>query len=103
MKFIRRMDEMEMDISLKSMRWSYLFTLLVLAAWAGYSCFTGGNWQLPLYTIIGQNLINFGATLFYRRQMDDEGWKHDVRCMLMILAVILLAGLAIPLFLIATR
>lgn len=98
--FIRKMDEMEQEIALKSIRWSYMFTILALAVWLIYANLTGGNWQLPLYIIVGQNLINFAATQLYRRRVGDEAWKQSVRFMVITIIVLLLIGMAGAFFLV---
>lgn len=97
------MDEMEKDIALKSMRWGYAFTLLVLGIWMIAANITGGAWQLPFYIICGQNIVCFFARQLYRKQVDDEGWKKDVSRFVIALVIILAAGLFIPLFLLGLK
>ena len=71
------MDEMEMTIQLKSLRWAWLYTMLFLLIWFGYECFrvktpeTSVNF-LPLILLSSQNIIVYISKTIYNKKMGDD-------------------------------
>ncbi len=53
----RRMDEMEMEISLKSLRWSSLYSGCALAALTTYEIITTGEIGWAWFILITQYLV----------------------------------------------
>ncbi|WP_303871094.1 hypothetical protein [Acetobacterium wieringae] len=103
MKKTSDMDEMEKCIALKSMRWGYAFTLVVLGIWMIIANITGGAWQVPFYIVCGQNIVCFFSRQFYRRQVEDDGWKKDIRRFSIVFVILLAVGLFISLFLLGLK
>jgi len=72
-----KMDEMEMTIQLKSLRWAWLYTILFLFVWFCYECFrlktpeTPINF-LPLILLTSQNIIRYIAKAIYDKKMSDD-------------------------------
>jgi len=72
-----KMDEMEMTIQLKSLRWAWLYTMLFLFVWFCYEGFrlktpeTPINF-LPLILLTSQNIIHYIAKAIYVKTMSDD-------------------------------
>jgi len=72
-----KMDEMEMTIQLKSLRWAWLYTILFLFVWFCYESFrlktpeTPMN-LLPLILLTSQNIIRYIAKAIYDKKMSDD-------------------------------
>ena len=65
----RPMDEMEMEISLKSLRWSSLFSGCTLFALAVYEKVTTGEIGWAFFILITQYLVFWVAHLVLTRKM----------------------------------
>jgi hypothetical protein len=91
------MDEMEKVIALKSMRFGFAFTSIALGMWIFIGIITGGAWQLPCYILCGQNVACFISRQLYRKQVDDDGWKKDLKTFIAIFTGILLIAFLVPL------
>ncbi|HHX59002.1 MAG TPA: hypothetical protein GX706_04550 [Candidatus Moranbacteria bacterium] len=65
----RRMDEMEMEISLKSLRWSSLFSGCALFALSVYEKVTTGELGWAFLIFILQYLVFWGAHHVLTRKM----------------------------------
>lgn len=67
---IKKADEMEMAISLKSMRLSWVFAVLALCAWCIAGFIIDGELPIiPFMILCIQNIIFFSAKLFFTRQL----------------------------------
>lgn len=77
---MRKMDEMEMKISLESLRWAWLFTVVALFAWGISSFVRTGAVTLPLYLLIAQNAVYFASMQILKWRMGDEGGKSALLC-----------------------
>lgn len=95
---INRMDEMEKDIALKSIRCGFTFTTITLAIWMISGILTDGAWQLPCYILCAQNIVCFVSKQLYRKQVDDAGWKKDTVTFITVFMIVLLAAIIIPFF-----
>ena len=70
----RRQDEMEMEITLKSLRWAYIYSIRALAIWAFYELITMGvGW--PFIILVSQNLVFIITRLIYTIKM--SGGKNE--------------------------
>ena len=87
---MRKMDEMELAISLRAIRWAYLFTVLALFGWGLWDSIQQGVMTLPLYLVILQNLVYFIALqIFKMRAGDQQGKTSLIACGIMTLVLLL--------------
>ena len=75
---MRKMDEMEMSINLKALRWSYLFTVIALFLWTVYDFIKTHTLTLAFFLLISQNLIYFYASQIYKWKMGDKEGKTSI-------------------------
>lgn len=74
----RKMDEMEMAIQLKSLRWANGYTILFLFIWFCYESFrvktpgTPVNF-IPLLLLVSQNIVLYIAKAIYDKKMSGDG------------------------------
>mgnify|MGYP000956183729 CR=1 FL=1 len=54
---MRKMDEMEMSISLKAIKWAWAYTVLFLAIWVIYDYIQTRTFGLEFFLLITQNII----------------------------------------------
>jgi uncharacterized membrane protein YhdT len=54
---MRKMDEMELSISIKAIKWAWTYTVIFLAVWVIYDCIKEEAFGLPFFLLISQNLI----------------------------------------------
>lgn len=59
MEMIRRMDEMEMSINLKSVRITWVYGLSFLLVWSAYNVIRTGNLGLPFILLASQLVIYY--------------------------------------------
>ncbi|WP_315167631.1 hypothetical protein [Metaclostridioides mangenotii] len=64
----KKMDELEMQISLKSIKIAWFYTIMFLFIWTCYDYFTEGEWGLPFFIFITQNLVLLGSQYFLKRK-----------------------------------
>ena len=57
---MKKMDEMEMSISLKAMKGAYAYTILFLISWFIYDYIQTRTFGLAFYLLITQNLVLMG-------------------------------------------
>lgn len=61
MKGIRKMDEMELQITLRASRAAWFFLVLALVVWSVWEAFHGGDTTLPAFLLGAQVMILPGA------------------------------------------
>lgn len=67
---MRKMDEMEMAISLKSVKWAWGYTVLFLLIWIIYDYVKVGSFNsLAFILLISQNLIKMGIEQYLKWKM----------------------------------
>lgn len=69
----RRMDEMEMEISLKSLRWSSLYSGCALAALTIYEKISSGKIGWAWFILVTQYLVFWIAHFILTRRMSGGG------------------------------
>lgn len=69
---MRKMDEMEMSISLKATRWSWGYTVVFLAIWVIYDFTQTRTLGLPFILFITQNLVFFASQLFLEWKLGKD-------------------------------
>ncbi|MEN6350630.1 MAG: hypothetical protein ABFD08_14690 [Syntrophomonas sp.] len=66
---LRKMDEMEMYITLKSIKIAWVYTIIYLLAWTIYDFVTTAGIGLPFNLLVTQNLIFWAAQMVYQHKM----------------------------------
>ena len=69
---MRKMDEMEMSISLKSMKGAYAYTILFLAIWVIYDYIQTRKLGLGFLLLISQNLVLTGMQFFLKWKLGKD-------------------------------
>jgi len=70
---MRKMDEMEMAISLKSVKWAWGYTVLFLLIWIIYDYIKVGSFNsLAFILLISQNLIKIGIEQYLKWKMGKD-------------------------------
>ncbi len=72
MILMRKMDEMEMSISLKSVRWAWFYTVMFLFIWVMFDWIQNRNTGLPFFLLITQNLVLLGSQTFLKWKMSKN-------------------------------
>ncbi|HEY8805043.1 MAG TPA: hypothetical protein VIM42_08085 [Clostridium sp.] len=63
---MRKMDEMELSISLKAIKWAWAYTLLFLAIWVIYDYIQTRSFGLAFFLLITQNLVLMAIQSFLK-------------------------------------
>lgn len=63
---MKKQDEMEMYITLKSVRIAWAYTILFLLVWSVYGAIQTGRLGLPFFLMISQNTVFLCTQLFFR-------------------------------------
>lgn len=96
---MRKMDEMELAISLRAIRWAYLFTVLALFAWGIRDFICQGNVTMPIYLLIFQNLVYFFSTNISKIKVgDEEGKKTFIAFPILLVVFLIVFGVLLLLF-----
>lgn len=96
---MRKMDEMELAISVRAIRWAYLFTVLALLAWGIRDFICQGKVTMPIYLLIFQNLVYFFATNISKIKVgDEEGKKSVIGYVLLTVVFLIVFGALLLLF-----
>lgn len=69
---MKKMDEMEMSISLKSIKNAWFYTVLFLFVWSMYELIKHRKTGLPHFLLITQNLVWLGTTVFLKWKMNKN-------------------------------
>ncbi|OFI06689.1 hypothetical protein CLOACE_08440 [Clostridium acetireducens DSM 10703] len=70
---MRKMDEMEMAISLKSIKWAWFYTVLFLFIWTIYDYTKVGSFNsFAFFLLISQNLIKMGIEQYLKWKMSKD-------------------------------
>ena len=104
---MKKMDEMDRDIQLRSEEWGYKTALLGLCAWTGFNIYqalvVGGKLEmLPcLILILSVSVQGFAQTAIKRNMIDgDEDFKEPNKLVqgIFLIIVILIVVLAIGIY-----
>lgn len=68
MAHLKKMDEMEMQISLKSTQMSWFYTVIFLFIWSVYDYATKSQNGLPFFLLITENIIFLGTQFILKRK-----------------------------------
>jgi hypothetical protein len=68
---MRKMDEMEMAISLKAVRLAWFYTVVFLFIWVMYDFIKVGSFNKnpAFFLLITQNIVLFSSQLYLKRKM----------------------------------
>jgi hypothetical protein len=70
---MRKMDEMELSISLRAMKWAWFYTVLFLFIWTIYDYIKLGNFNSPaFFLLITQNLIYLAISQFLKWKLSKN-------------------------------
>lgn len=71
---MRKMDEMEMAISLKAVRLAWFYTVIFLFIWVTYDFIKAGSFigNPAFFLLITQNLILLSYQLYLKRKMSKN-------------------------------
>lgn len=71
---MKKMDEMEMYISLKSIRWAWFYTVIFLFIWTAYDFIQVGSFsESPaFFLLITQNLILMFRQQYLKRKLGKD-------------------------------
>lgn len=70
---MRKMDEMELSISLRAMKWAWLYTVLFLFIWTVYDYIKHGDFNSPaFFLLITQNLIYLAISQFLKWKLSKN-------------------------------
>lgn len=74
---MKRADEMETYINLRSTRLAWAYSLVFLVIWMWYEHLKGHHWEMPLILISSQLIIFWASQLFLKRRMAGKDEKQD--------------------------
>jgi len=69
---MKKADEMEMYITLKSVKIAWLFTGIYLLIWSIYDTIKTSQLGLPIILLISQNLVFYSCLLFFRYRVSGK-------------------------------
>ena len=67
-----KMDEMEMSISLKAIKWAWGYTILFLAIWVIYDYIQTRTLGFEFLLLISQNLVLMGFQMFSKWKLGKD-------------------------------
>ena len=69
---MRKMDEMEMSISLKAIKCAWAYTVLFLAIWVMYDFIKTGTLGFEFLLLISQNMVLMGFQMFSKWKLEKD-------------------------------
>lgn len=69
---MRKMDEMEISISSKAIKWAWAYTILFLAIWVIYDYIQTRTFGLAFFLLITQNLVLIAIQYFLKRKLEKD-------------------------------
>jgi uncharacterized membrane protein YhdT len=69
---MKKMDEMELTINLKAIKWSWAYTILFLAIWVFYEYFQTKTLGLAFILLMSQNAVLFGSQIFLKWKIEKD-------------------------------
>ena len=93
----RKMDEMELQISLRSCRAAWVFLVIALFLWEAWELIRGGDTNLPAFLLGAQMVIFCLAQWIGRVRAGDSRVKREVVIWLVLTAALVLFGVLLAL------
>lgn len=70
---MRKMDEMEMAISLKAIKWAWFYTVVFLFIWLLYDQIVSGSFNSMVFILlISQNILRMGIDMYLKSKMNKD-------------------------------
>lgn len=89
---MRKMDEMEWEINMKGIKWSYLFLVVSLFIWGAYTFIKTQEMSLPLILVTLQFLVYFFVTTIAKSNVDDDSGKKQMFISFGVVLLLLIFG-----------
>ena len=90
---MRKMDEMELNINQKGIKWSWAFLVFSLIIWIGYNFITKAQGVTIPSLLFGlQFLVYFIVTNIEKKKVDHSSGKKQVVMVLSIIILLLAFG-----------
>lgn len=94
MKLFRKMDEMELHLSLNAIRAAWFFMVMALFVWGTWGYVQTGRFTAPMYLFVFQNPLYFLALQVGQwRTGDRDGAKRLLLYVLLLVIFLLAFGL----------
>ena len=75
---MKKMDEMELRINEKGIKWSWTFMVFSLVIWGAYASIKTHEFSLPALLFVLQNLVYFFVTSIEKTRVGDERGKKQL-------------------------
>lgn len=69
---MKKMDEMEMSISLKSIKFAWGYTVVMLFGYMIYELTQTGEFGFTFLLLISQNMVLFGTQLWLKKRLGPD-------------------------------
>jgi uncharacterized membrane protein YhdT len=69
---MRKMDEMELSISLKAIKWAWAYTIIFLAIWVIYDYIQTRIFGLAFFLLTTQNLVLIAIQYFLKWKLAKD-------------------------------
>lgn len=93
---MKKMDEMELSITQKGIKWSWVFMVLALAVWGTYDLVKTQATSLPLILLSLQFIVYFFVTNVSKWKVgDDSGRKMIVWYLGAVLLILIAFGVVL--------
>lgn len=89
---MKKMDEMEIKINQKGIKWSWFFMVLSLFIWGGYNYIKTQETSLPLILVTLQFLVYFFVTCISKSKVDDDSGKKQILIFIGVLFLLIAFG-----------
>ena len=96
MKLFRKMDEMELHLSLNAIRVAWFFTVMALFVWGTWGYVQTGRFAAPMYLFVFQNPLYFLAPQVGRWSTGDRDGAKRLLLYVLLLVIFLLAFGLLP-------
>ena len=91
MKLLRKMDGMELHLSLNAIRVAWFFTVMALFVWGTWGYVQTGRFTAPIYLFVFQNPLYFLALQVGRWRTGDRDGAKSLLLYVLLLVIFLLA------------
>lgn len=89
---MRKMDEMELKINQKGIKWSWFFVVLSLFVWGTYNLVKTHEITLPLILVVLQYVVYFLVTSVAKLKVDDNSGKKQILFFCIVICLTLVFG-----------
>lgn len=89
---MRKMDEMELKINQKGIKWSWFFVVLSLFVWGTYNLVKTHEITLPLILVGLQYVVYFLVTSVAKLKVDDNNGKKQILFFCIVICLTLVFG-----------